>query len=119
MRTGILRALLRIMQTTLAEMLSILVDAVTESDHRDPTGLYPDSVIEIATAIEAEHSAIPFCETLRGLDPFQGGYIALSGGNIPLRTMINACFYHDTRSAIADVDGALFRLSNTGYSHSI
>ncbi len=109
---------------TLADMLSILVDRVTESE----LGQLADGVTEIATEILEEHGSTTFCESLAGLDPFRSGVQAdpinkASGVcHAPLSAIVTGIVVLSdsrVRQVIADIDGALYRLANSGYAHRL
>ena len=116
--TGILRALPQNMQTTptLAEMLAIFVDsmivAIQSASHDD------ERTLATCQDIEAEVCAIfnveIVCESLANVDQFYTHSTPALVQNAI--SHVAGCMSRDVR---ADIDGALFRLANTGYSHSI
>ena len=105
-------------QPTLAQMLDVLHDSVTDSK---TSAL---EICSIAKEIVETHGTLPYTESLRGLDPFHALHNRELGKPSqrywPLRLVTTEiAMAGDWRETIAEIDGALFRLSNSGYAHKI
>lgn len=99
---------------TLADMLSILADSITESGTWTE-GFLPDTANAIGNEIELAHNVELRIASLRGMDPFERKAI----WNRPSYMCADMAWEVTCQvsEVIADIDGCLFRLANSGYAH--